>query len=700
MVMVNLRMWRIVAVLALLPLLGASALTTNVSTVAELAGAIQFLNARYQAGDELVLAPGTYAVDELGLQYWHVTYKEWRDSNAHIGLSKFTLRGATGNPADVVICLADASSDVGLLYSYSATVRDLTLSNCTCSAYSACANVNGSSSYSNVVVTCCSSRNGGGANSGTWRDCRFVKCRATQYGGAAYGSKTFLNNCTMEDCEAASAGGASYAAILTDCSIRNCSSETGGGASMGSLTNCWVEGCTARYGGGVSTSEVYGGTVTNCTATGNAGGIYNAAGLVRDCAIVGNVSAIAGGGAFQSSLSNCLVACNRAATNGGGVMGDANGDRARYVLTDCVVSNNVLVGDGSAALCGGGAAYATVKGGRVTMNLLKMDDAAKVRYSFGGGTGNCIVEGAVIDGNAMTGVCRNFQGGGDYGSTLTNCTVMNNISATLGSGLCNSAAECCVISNNVSLNKSAAIRGCVRVKGCIVYEGALDPQGAIVDTRIIGYTNGNVIAKGANVLVQEADTYYPGPTHLVISYGAFTNCLFTGQRMTVTYCSLFASSKDKETVLSSCTVASNCVEYTHSNFQESQNAKFTAVNCVFSDNYVGNGSRASDLRTSYNYLQFNHCLIQKVYVPASLGSLVYSCTDCITNRPALFALKGNEPFMLKMVSPALGTGLVEDWMATACDIRGDGFGRLTDNRVNMGCFEGFLPGKGTLFVLR
>lgn len=679
------------------PVLGVFAITTNVSTVAELAGAIPYLNERHQKADELVLAPGTYVLDELNLQYWHTTNKGWADSLAHIGVTAFTMRGATGNPADVVLCLTNSASDVGMLYSYTATIRDLTISNCTCSTRSACCNVNANSHYSNVVVAACSSRDGGGANSGDWRDCRFVNCTATRYGGAVTASNAKLFGCTFENCSSVTDGGASHSAILTDCTIRNCSSATGGGACMGVLTNCWVEGCSATTAGGIASATIHGCTVTNCTATDHAGGIRDAVGVVSDCTIVGNVSGNRGGGAYLCSLSNCTVACNFAATYGGGVCGNT-GDKAACTLTDCLVRGNVVSNDVDATY-GGGVAYATIRGGRVTMNHVIMNNTAKDKYGYGGGTAYCIAEDAMIDGNAQTGECKNFVGGGDANSTLTRCTVMNNISQNLGGGIAGATARECVISNNVGLGSAGTVRTS-RIYDSRIYECSLDVQGPVVNTRIMNYTNGNVIARGANVLTPDADTHFVGTTHLVNSYGFFTNCLFTGQHMTVQYCALFSPTKNQETILSSCTVASNRVEFTHAGFTDASGARFTAVNCVFSDNYTGNGQTPSDLRSSYNHLQFDHCLIGRINTP-QLSALVYPCTGCITNRPAKFAFAGDEPFLLRFGSPALGAGLVQDWMADATDIRGGAqFARLTGGRVDMGCFEGFVPSAGTMVIVR
>ena len=46
------------------------------------------------------------------------------------------------------------------------------------------------------------------------------------------------------------------------------------------------------------------------------------------------------------------------------------------------------------------------------------------------------------------------------------------------------------------------------------------------------------------------------------------------------------------------------------------------------------------------------------------------------------------PFAITRRSPAFSkAGIVEDWMATATDIRGEGFPRLRNGAVNIGCYQ-------------
>ena len=707
---------------------GARAITTNVSTVAELAGALEYLNEKHSPSDTVILEPGHYALDDLHLQYWHKTYGRWEEGNSHLGLSYFTMRGKTGNPRDVVLYLERPDTNtLSMIYSYVGGVRDLTISNFTASSRSACGNVNNSSIYSNVVVTTCSgAKQGSAANNGLWQDCWFEDCSATTYGGAIGGAaklvgctvtnctcgnqgggvfKAVMTDCTIADCSSETEGGGAYQAVLTGCMIRNCTSPLGGGAHLGALTNCWIEGCSADNGGGVSTATLYDCVVTNNTATTAGGGLHavNGSYTAEKCRIVGNTAGTMGGGANESSLTDCLVAGNSARQYGGGVSGKSAGTTASYVLTDCVVSNNTLSGTFTSAdknsPGGAGAIFVTLNGGRVTMNLLSIDDSEKNFYAYGGGIYSCTATDVTIDGNAVTGTCKNTQGGGAANSTLLRCRVLNNIAATLGAGVIAGSATECVISNNASLNASAAVRN-IRLDGCKVYGSSIDPQGWILNTEIRGYTNGNVIARGTCVLARDADLYVKGPNHLVVSYGAFTNCLFAGQNITTAYAALFAATKERETELSSCTIADNRVPFTHSGFTDESGAKFTAVNCIFSDNYTDEGED-SDLRSSYNNLQFTSCLIKKCLSPGKLEDLKYDCPGCITGKSAKFGRTEETPYVVRSSSPAVGQGLYQDWMASATDIRRDAaFPRSVNGLVDMGCFQGCVPGPGFMLLLR
>ena len=46
------------------------------------------------------------------------------------------------------------------------------------------------------------------------------------------------------------------------------------------------------------------------------------------------------------------------------------------------------------------------------------------------------------------------------------------------------------------------------------------------------------------------------------------------------------------------------------------------------------------------------------------------------------------------------TGETADWMSTATDIRGDGFPRLRDGKVDIGCYQCWLNPVGAIITVR
>jgi len=148
-------------------------------------------------------------------------------------------------------------------------------------------------------------------------------------------------------------------------------------------------------------------------------------------------------------------------------------------------------------------------------------------------------------------------------------------------------------------------------------------------------------------------------------------------------------------------VADNSASYTQGGFPDSQTNRFQAVNSIFSGNYADDGVSPRDVRSSYANLQFENCLIQKMYTPSSLDKCNYPCSNCITNKAARFCREGVIPYLLKRSSPAVGTGVVQAWMATANDIRrDDAYPRVVADKVDMGCYQGAVPGPGLLLLFR
>ncbi|HBA82573.1 MAG TPA: hypothetical protein DCZ95_00620 [Verrucomicrobia bacterium] len=243
------------------------------------------------------------------------------------------------------------------------------------------------STLSNCVVTRnITSYNGGGAYHSQLIDCRVEWNLAgtnfgghwTGLGGGLYGGGAL--NTTITRNEASIRGGGALQAGLTNCIVSHnlATNETGEGQGQsGGCATCYVVGGSiasnrAQTGGGASYSTLigvrlvgnYANEATNYIARGHGGGAYrcdlahcvvernevfngaNGGGLYQctatRCYITRNVARYLfgygylgsglGGGAYQGSLSNCVVYYNTGQGAGGGV---ANG-----TVTHCTIVDN------------------------------------------------------------------------------------------------------------------------------------------------------------------------------------------------------------------------------------------------------------------------------------------------------------------------------------------------------------------------
>ena len=527
-----------------------------------------------------------------------------------------------------------------------------------------------------------------------------------------YNARAF--GCTFEGNSATSGGGA-FGGVFSNCTFRaNSATSYGGGLCNGVATNCTIIGNTAQYGGGVTATSssytrfdcvvagntststgggvyssaagnawVYGGAVSNNVSGASAGGLYQCS--ATGCVVMANSAVSHGGGTYDCMLSDCLVACNVATNSGGGCYGSA---RNKSVIdAGSVISNNVC-GAG-----GGGAHQSTISNSRICMNF--MNGLTAATYSSGGGVYSCTVTGSTIDGNAVVlgKATTNTQGGGSYASALTNCVICNNYVDNLGGGVAAGTAYGCIISNNACKTTSGAngTRNLTSLVNCDIYEDTVDAQGPVVNCRILNYTNGNVIAEGANVYT---NGLLAAPPQLVKSYGWFTNCLFAGNHVTT----LINYTKAKYSVFSNCTIADNWYANATTGFIGPTNT-LTLINCIVAGNRNANGSATLNFNPSYSYMALTNCVIGSF---DNNVQLEYPMSNIITNNNPRFVNDGSrDSYALKTSSPAVGKGLVQDWMADALDIRSDErYPRLRDGLVDIGCYECWLDPVGTCLLFR
>lgn len=178
------------------------------------------------------------------------------------------------------------------------------------------------------------------------------------------------------------------------------------------------------YGGGLVSNCIIQGNQAGGIIAGEGGGVYGCTAI--DSLIVSNACAVNGGGASQCRLLRCLVA-NNSAIEGGGLTGgiavnctvvsnraegasdhNVGGGAWNTVLTNCLIAYNTVAGGASPSACQGGGMH----GGSAVNCTVVFNSAA------GGG-------GGVYAGNAVCSILYlNAGANASSGTRATNCCVI------------------------------------------------------------------------------------------------------------------------------------------------------------------------------------------------------------------------------------------------------------------------------------
>ena len=561
-------------------------------------------------------------------------------------------------------------------------------------------------------------------------------CSSTKYGDLSNSTRggCVVGNGTLTNCVVTGGLGASH----------------GGGAAEGvTLRDCRITGNVAQFGGGTFHVYAYDTLIDNNRATSSGGGGY-ADNRYENCVISNNTAASSGGGASNVSLAtNTVFISNSSSSYGGGVHGNSNDwtQDLKYHFWNCVFTNNFSGGNygggvyhgtlhnctvvGNMAPYGGGISYANAYDSRICWNT--------AYRGHGGGSycytnAVCILSNCVFFANIASNDVATTYGGTVYGGRLEDCEIHGNAvfntpkqdgsGTTSGCGIlflaqldrCNvhdnyaryygavyrCTARDCTLRNNLAEDDShnAYMSDLIR---CDISESGTY-LGSAVDSVFHDIGGIRTITTEMNPLLPEDKTKTNGA--ISRCYGSFTNCLIrnngTSSRPVVL---MFGHSTLFEPgPMVNCTIVSNYISDTFSTFKLAR-GKQVVKNCVFADNFK-NANTQSDISPSGiedGALEFTHCVYgvsSKDLSGYSDGTLWQFGVGDFVGGPR-FAHNRNttHPYEPRDSSPLVGRGQKEDWMETAFDIRGDGYPRLRDGMVDIGCYQSYLPPKGLILKL-
>lgn len=650
------------------------------------------------ANNVIELEPGDYFLPEVA------TYTNNSSGLSSIYAEKIRVRGlGTTNAATRLI----SSGTCRVAYGVSnATFENLTFTNGHASAFTGAGNANrGGGVYGGCTLTNClvigntADGVGGGVQSSTkLYNCQVINNTASNGGGGhnfkAYGTR-------FEGNSAGSNGGAVYTAELYDCELvgniaRN--GDGGGGYNITYATNTLIANNAAIGGNGggagnsASSQNPAGYVLVDCVVSNNSatkygGGISTLS--ATNCLIVNNFSASGGGGAASCHLHGSIIRGNIASGHGGGILlSGIRDDFPSLIVSNCLIEANVCSNFSSHAY-GGGVCYSSATALRhvLTHCEIRGNAALKVagseKTALGGGVGVVVSQYPNVTDCEIHDNYATADGGGIRGVTAVRCRLYRNASGSNGAGGHYCSLIDCDIAHS-STDYCTALRTDFHDFGtAFSLEGNPYMSGSFSYGMITGY--------------------FPNYTNSLFRNNHAPGILFRGTVASGTPSSLV-----------NCTVVSNSAQSMFAYFAKAD-YPLTLENCVFFDNATQDGTpcdisfaiTGSDKCTS-NSVHISHCAYGTDNVSAKQnfsdwfreGQYVFGAEGFPASPYFSLAKDAEHPYSLRTSSPLIGCGKVEPWMMDATDIRGEGFPRLRDGTVDIGCYQCWLDPVGTVFIIR
>ncbi|MEN6383966.1 MAG: right-handed parallel beta-helix repeat-containing protein [Phycisphaerales bacterium] len=338
------------------------------------------------SGDVINLQPGTYTGDGNRDIFFHG--------------KEITVRGATGEPNDVIIDCQGSSSDKhrGFNFTNGETPNSILEAVTIINGYGPMESINGNLYYSGGAICCKSS-------SPTINKC-VIRQNIASLGGGIYceNSGPIINFCIIRENYAGTIGGGIYC-YSSSPTIRNCvikensASNCGGGiyceGSAATIEKCIIQDSMAVYGGGVFND--YSTTIiTHCRIIGNSssrgGGVYNQycdEVYLNNCIVSDNLAQEGGGllNSYSEAFVNSSTIVNNSASNrqGGGIF-NTNGGMYPSTSYNLVNVNNSIIWGNKAS-----QSYTNQHYGRIDVTYSDIEGGES-------GTGNIDIDPIFVEG--------------------------------------------------------------------------------------------------------------------------------------------------------------------------------------------------------------------------------------------------------------------------------------------------------------
>ena len=474
----------------------------------------------WEAGDEVVLLPGTYDFSSAS-----GAALSGLSGNSCVTVAKkyLTIRSANGDPASAIIRGQGVTQIIS---------EDLTATNWPASCRAIGANVpvrlegvTITNFYATMDGTALASKN---ANELRAQNC-IIACNLGRNGAAAL--RVAASDCLfLCNTNAAGPGGAMNAGSAIGCTFRlNYGANGGAVTGAGRIAGCLFEANNGSNGGGIYNSRpILDCFFTNNIARGEGGAVYgaqypgSAVHICSNCVFIGNTAASGGGAMRYESAAHCTFIENKSTSGEGGAINTWTVGVV-YSIVDCVFLRNTAVYGGAikgsnagetATNCVFVGNVATSSGG--ACNFVRKIFDCHFTNNVAGGAGGAVIGTQYPQVVFYANLCdfignRSGSDGGAirYFEADNSLFISNTCTGGNGGGAIGNfgysrqnrgsyAATNCVFIGNSAPNAGAA-RKCATLKNCF-FEGnrTTGSGGAIYETSAIGcvFTNNHAVGEG------------------------------------------------------------------------------------------------------------------------------------------------------------------------------------------------------------